>query len=230
MSRIIVEVRAAEGGEDARLLVREQATIYIKLSERRGLGVEILDERSGAVTLRVSGKDADIVFRNESGGHRFQRTPPTEKRGRVHSSTITVAVLREPTPTEVRIDDRDLEVTTCRAGGKGGQHLQKTDSAVQIKHKPSGLIVRCESERSQGQNRESALAVLRARLLVAATTAKHSAENGSRRSQVGSGERSDKRRTVRYQDGVVTDHVLDVRVPLKDYLRGDFGALIARTG
>lgn len=166
------------------------------------------------------------MFANEAGGHRFQRVPPNEKRGRVHTSTITVAILREPQPHELTLDDRDLEWSTCRGSGAGGQHRNVTDSAVQLKHLPSGTMVRCESERSQTQNRQTALAILRAKLLQAQATAASAAENAARRAQVGSGMRGDKRRTIRYQDGQVHDHVLDVRVPLRDYLRGDFGGII----
>jgi len=225
---IIVEIRSAEGGEDSRLLVREQATIYLKLAERQKLVAEVLDVRSGSTILRVSGKGVETAFRNEPGGHRFQRIPPNEKRGRVHSSTITVAVLREPTAAEVFIQDSDLEISLCRGSGAGGQHRNMTDSAVQIKHKPTGLMVRCESERSQHQNKESAMSVLRARLLSAQEEANHTAYNDVRKQHVGAGMRGDKRRTVRFQEGVVTDHLLDVRVPLKEYLRGDFGALLTR--
>lgn len=137
-----------------------------------------------------------------------------------------MAVLLEPQESELRIDERDLVWATCRGSGAGGQHRNMTDSAVQLKHLPSGLMVRCENERSQHQNKVSALAVLRARLLAAQQSASSTAENQARRSMVGSGMRGDKRRTIRYQDGIVTDHVLDVRVQLKAYLRGDFGELL----
>lgn len=174
----------------------------------------------------MTGKAAAATFRNEAGGHRVQRVPPNEKRGRVHTSTITVAVMREPVASELRLDERDLRWTKCRGSGAGGQHRNVTDSAVQVKHLPTGLVVRCEAERSAHQNQASALAVLRAKLLAAQETAAVRAENEARRGMVGSGMRGDKRRTIRYQDGVVTDHVLGVRVPLRDYLRGDFGALL----
>lgn len=178
------------------------------------------------MALRVVGREARHLFRNESGGHRWQRVPPSEKRGRVHTSTVTVAVLHEPTPTELRIDPADCEWSTCRAGKSGGQHMQKTESAVQVLHRPSGIQVRCESERSQHVNRERALGVLRARLLAAATEAAHTERNAARRCQIGSGQRADKRRTIRVRDGTVTDHVLDVRMPLREYLRGDLGPFV----
>ena len=170
--------------------------------------------------LRVSGRDAVSVFEGESGGHRWQRVPPNDKRGRVQTSTITVVVLPEPTPVEVRVDPRDLEWSTCRASGDGGQHLQKTESAVQLRHRPSGIAVRCESERSQHQNRATAMAVLRARLHALASSKMQAERDAARRAQAGSGERGDKRRTIRAQDGWVNDHVSGRRWAYRDYVRG----------
>jgi peptide chain release factor 1 len=162
------------------------------------------------------------VFRDESGGHRWQRVPPNERRGRVHTSTITVAVLPEPTPAELRIAPGDLSVVTCRGSGAGGQHRNKTDSCVVVTHRPTGLAVRCESERSQHQNRESALALLRARLFAAETERRSAARAGDRRRQLGSGMRGDKRRTVRCQDGVVVDHPTGRTWTLRAYERGEW--------
>jgi peptide chain release factor 1 len=176
--------------------------------------------------LRVVGAGAAHRFRNEAGGHRWQRVPPTERRGRVHTSTVTVAVLREPAAAELELDEGDLTWSTCRAGKSGGQHMQKTDSAVQVIHRPTGLMVRCESERSQHTNRQRALAVLRARLSAAAGEAAHEARNGARRSMIGCGSRGDKRRTIRVRDGTVTDHWLGVTVPYRAYARGDFGPIV----
>jgi len=170
----------------------------------------------------VSGKSVEEIFKDEPGGHRWQRVPPTEKRGRVQTSTVTVAVLREPEAVELRIDERDLEIKTCRGSGAGGQHRNVTDSAVQIFHKPSGLMVRAETERSQSQNREYAMGLLRARLLAAAKEAKSNARAADRRSQVGSGMRGDKRRTIRCQDGQVNDHISGRTWKLKEYMRGDW--------
>lgn len=170
----------------------------------------------------MSGKNVEEIFKDEPGGHRWQRVPPTEKRGRVQTSTVTVAVLREPEAVELRIDERDLEIKTCRGSGAGGQHRNVTDSAVQIFHKPSGLMVRAETERSQSQNREYAMGLLRARLLAAAKEAKSNARAADRRSQVGSGMRGDKRRTIRCQDGQVNDHISGRTWKLKEYMRGDW--------
>jgi peptide chain release factor 1 len=136
--------------------------------------------------VRVTGKGAARMFANESGGHRWQRVPPNERKGRVHTSTVTVAVLREPTPTEMVIRDADLEWATCRGSGAGGQHRNKTETAVVVKHLPSGLAVRCEAERSQLQNKATALGLLRARLLATKDDAATAAHNANRREQVGS--------------------------------------------
>jgi len=168
------------------------------------------------------GRDADDVFRDEAGGHRWQRIPPNEKRGRVQTSTVTVAVLPEPTETQVRIAPGDLEWATCRGSGAGGQHRNKTESAVQLVHRPTGVMVRCESERSQHQNRATALALLRARLWATEQEKRVGGIAASRKAQVGSGMRGDKRRTIRVQDGVVNDHVTGKRWSFRDYERGDW--------
>lgn len=184
--------------------------------------IEILDRRPGLIVLRVSGADAAVVFRDEAGGHRWQRTPPNEKRGRVHTSTITVAVLPEPTEAQVKLDPSDLEVSTTRGSGPGGQNRNKVETCVVIKHRPSGLTVRCESERSQHQNRAAALALLRARLWEAEQSRQLGARADQRKQQVGSGMRGDKRRTIRVQDGTVVDHVTRQRWRFRDYERGEW--------
>lgn len=182
----------------------------------------IVEERPGLCILEVSGKLAEKTFENESGGHRWQRIPPTEKRGRVQTSTITVAVLPQVTEAQVHLRPEDLEETTCRGSGNGGQHKQKTDSAVQVKHKPTGIIVRCEAERSQHANRETALVLLRTRLWEAQQKELSGARDQSRRTQIGSGMRGDKRRTIRVQDGQVTDHETGKTWQYKKYVRGDW--------
>ncbi|MFT3770344.1 MAG: peptide chain release factor-like protein [Minicystis sp.] len=174
------------------------------------------------MVFRAVGKEADVVFRDEPGGHRWQRVPPTEKRGRVHTSTITVAVLPEATEAQIRLDPRDLEMDTCRGSGAGGQKRNKTESTVVIRHVPSGIVVRCETERSQHQNRATALALLRSRLWAAAEAERTGNVAATRRGQVGSGMRGDKRRTIRCQDGVVTDHVTGRRWNLRAYERGEW--------
>jgi peptide chain release factor 1 len=184
--------------------------------------LELVDERPGIAILQVTGKNASKLFANESGGHRWQRVPPNEKKGRVHTSTVTVAVLRVPTDRDMTIADKDLRWTFCRSGGSGGQHVNKTESAVQLLHIPTGLMVRCESERSQTQNKVTAKMLMLARLAEAQDAEVSKATAASRKAQVGVGARGDKRRTIRTQDGIVTDHLLDQKWPLKSYLRGEW--------
>lgn len=170
----------------------------------------------------MAGAGAEEAFRDEGGGHRWQRVPPTERRGRVQTSTITVAVLPEPADAELRIAPGDLAWVTTQGSGPGGQHRNKTETAVVVTHIPTGLRVRCESERSQHQNRQSALALLRARLWEAETARRAGVRDEARRKQVGSGMRGDKRRTVRCQNGIVTDHVTGRRWSLREYERGEW--------
>lgn len=161
-----------------------------------------------------------MYLANEAGGHRFQRVPPTERRGRVHTSTVTVAVLPEVGTAEVHLDDRDLIWKTCRSGGKGGQNVNKVESAVQVTHVPTGLQIRCESARSQHQNRANALALLRARLHDAERERQDRDRAADRKGQVGGGARGDKVRTYRTQDNVVTDHRTGVKAKLDRVLKG----------
>ena len=182
--------------------------------------LEILDQRPGLIVFRAVGVDALSTFKNEPGGHRWQRRPPNDKHGRIHSSTITVAVLPEPTPAQIRLLDKDVDITFTRGSGPGGQNKNKLETVAVVTHRPTGLTVRCETERSQHQNRELALALLRARLYAAEQERLAGERAGTRRAQVGSGERSDKRRTVR-TDGV-TDHLTGKCWDLKRYLRGEW--------
>jgi len=182
--------------------------------------VELVEERAGLTILRVLGKHAAETFKDEAGGHRWQRIPPTEKRGRVQTSTITVAVLAEPTAVEVVLHERDLDFKFCRASGNGGQNVAKTDSAVQLTHKPTGISVRCETERSQHDNKATAVAVLRARIWEVTQLALDGKRAYERRQQVGSGMRGDKIRTIRVRDDVVNDHVTGRQWKFSDYERG----------
>ena len=160
------------------------------------------------------------MFEQEAGGHRWQRVPPNERNGRVHTSTITVAILHEPKQQQLVIPENDLEITACRGSGNGGQHRNKTNSTIQIKHKPSGLMVRSEGERSQYQNKLIALEVLRSRLWFNMQTRMQGNQNQIRRQQLGSGQRGDKRRTIACQRGLVEDHVTGRIWQLADYLSG----------
>ena len=170
----------------------------------------------------MKGLNAAEIFSQEAGGHRWQRVPPNEKRGRVQTSTVTVATLLEPTPGTFELFSRDVEWQACRGSGAGGQARNKTSSAVQIRHLPTGLIVRCEAERSQHQNRETAMEILRAKLWASSQAKKDEELTNARRRQLGSGQRGDKRRTIRVQDGTVVDHVTGRRWRLREYLRGEW--------
>lgn len=181
---------------------------------------EILEGRPGFLLFRATGKDVARAFENEGGGHRWQRVPPTEKRGRVHTSTVTVAVLPEAGANEVHIDPKDVKESFTRGRGKGGQHRNKTDSCVVILHKPSGIKVRIDGGRSQHINRQTALQVLRARLQAAKQDQSGKARNANRKAQVGGGARGDKRRTIAIQRDAVYDHVTGKRTSWKQYSRG----------
>lgn len=181
---------------------------------------EVIESRPGILIARVTGRDVFSLLRHEPGGHRHQRIPPNERKGRVHTSTVTVAVMSVPTEAEVRIQDRDLEWSTCRGSGAGGQHRNVTDSAVMVKHLPTGLMVRCENERSQHQNKAMALALLRTRLQEQEQRSQDQQRSNTRKSMLGTGQRGDKTRTYRWTDGVVTDHTSDKKAPLERVVRG----------
>lgn len=184
---------------------------------------DIVSRSDGAATLRVVGSQAGVTFTDEPGGHRWQRIPPTERNGRVHSSTITVAIIDEhrlDVPTT--IPDDEIEFSAVRGSGPGGQHRNKTNSAVILKHKPTGIIVRCESERSQHQNKRIAMITLCERIANIRCSAITAAEASARRVQVGSGERGDKRRTIATQRDEVIDHVTGKKWRYRDYVRGDW--------
>lgn len=190
-------------------------------SEAGGLfSLEVIDRRPGRAVVRATGAGVRALFEGEVGGHRWQRVSPTEKRGRVHSSTITVAVLDEEHAAELVIPEADLEWSACRSPGSGGQHVQKTDTAVRVKHLPTGISVRAHEQRSYHANRATALERLRERLLQAQRDAEVSARAAERRVQVGSGMRGDKRRTVRVQDDSVVDHETGRAWRFRDHARG----------
>lgn len=192
-----------------------------------GFDCALLEEVAGFISFQVSGKNAARTFAQESGGHRWQHVPKGDKRGRVQTSTVTVAVLEEPREADLHIDERDIEWQTCRGSGAGGQHRNKTESAVQMKHLPTGISVRVENERSQHQNKEAAYRVLRARIYAQRQQASAEARDSVRRLAVGSGERGDKIRTIREQDDRVTDHRSNRQIRYKNYIRGDWTGLLA---
>ena len=229
----IIELRAGAGGSEAALFAAELYRMYTRYAETQRWKVETMDSSASdlgglkEVIFNVTGTDVYKRLKYESGVHRVQRVPATEAQGRVHTSTVTVAVLPEAEEVDIEIKTEDLDITVCRASGPGGQGVNTTDSAVQIIHKPSGLIVRCADQRSQQKNKARALTVLRSRLLerkVAEENAKYAAQ---RKSQVGTGERNEKVRTYNFPQNRVTDHRIDVTLyNLAAFMEGDLDPII----
>jgi peptide chain release factor 1 len=229
----IVEIRAGAGGSESALFAADLYRMYTRYAEARGWKIEAMDSNPSdlggfkEIIFGVTGTDVFKRFKYESGVHRVQRVPATEAQGRVHTSTATVAVLPEAEEVDLEINPEDIEINVCRASGKGGQGVNTTDSAVQIQHKPSGLIVRCADERSQQKNKAKALKVLRSRLLEAKIEEENAKYAANRKQQVGTGERNEKIRTYNFPQNRVTDHRIDLTLyNLANVIEGDIDPLI----
>jgi peptide chain release factor 1 len=234
-SNIFLEVRAGTGGDEAALFAGDLFRMYARYAESKRWEVEVLSESAGEhggfkeIISRIIGRGAYSLLKFESGTHRVQRVPATEAQGRIHTSACTVAILPELEAVEsVELNPTDLRIDTYRSSGAGGQHVNKTDSAIRITHLPSGIVVECQDERSQHKNRSRALSLLKARLLADERARQASAQAQSRKLQVGSGDRSERIRTYNFPQGRVTDHRINLTLyKLDDVMNGNLGELIA---
>jgi peptide chain release factor 1 len=229
----VLEIRSGTGGEEASLFAADLFRMYSRYAERKRWNVQILSMSESStgglkeVIALIKGDRVYSVMRFEGGVHRVQRVPATEAQGRIHTSTATVAVMPEADEVDVQINDGDLEIQATGSGGPGGQHVNMTNSAIQMFHKPSGIMVRCQEERSQHKNRSRALQILRAKLLQLATDAHNAQQSAERRSMVGSGERSEKIRTYNYPQNRITDHRIGLTLhKLEAVVEGDLDELL----
>ncbi len=230
---VIVEIRAGAGGEEAALFGYELYRMYVKYAEQKRWKTEEIDsnmtELGGVkeVVFSISGKGVYSRLKYESGVHRVQRVPDTESQGRIHTSTVTVAVLPEAQDVEVEIDEKDLKIDTYRSSGAGGQHVNKTESCIRMTHLPTGIVVTCQDERSQIKNREKAMKVMKSRLYDYYNTKYQNEYAANRKSLVGTGDRSERIRTYNFPQGRVTDHRIGYTIyTLQQFLMGDLDEMI----
>ena len=230
---VIVEIRGGAGGEEASLFAGVLYRMYSMYAEAKGWKCEVLNsnptELGGfkEISFMIEGEGAYSRLKFESGVHRVQRVPETESQGRIHTSTVTVAVLPEAEDVDVEINPAELQIDTYRSGGAGGQHVNKTESAIRITHLPTGTVVECQDERSQYKNKDRAMKILRSRILEAEREKQHDAIAGERRAQVGTGDRSERIRTYNYPQGRVSDHRINLTLyKIEAILNGDLDELI----
>ena len=230
---VIVEIRGGAGGEEASLFAGVLFRMYSMYGEAKGWKSEILNsnptELGGfkEISFMIEGEGAYSRFKFESGVHRVQRVPETESQGRIHTSTVTVAVLPEAEEVDVEINPADLQIDTYRSGGAGGQHVNKTESAIRITHLPTGTVVECQDERSQHKNKDRAMKILRSKILEAEREKQHDAIAGERKAQVGTGDRSERIRTYNYPQGRVSDHRINLTLyKIEAILNGDLDEII----
>ena len=230
---VIVEIRAGVGGDEAGIFAGDLYRMYTMYADRNRFKVEVLDEESSEggiikqVNFMVTGKGAYAKFKFESGVHRVQRVPVTESSGRIHTSAATVAVLPEAKDVKIEINEKDLQIDYYRAGGAGGQHVNKTESAIRITHIPTGIIVACQDERSQGKNKEKAMNWLKSKLYDYYQSQEDSEYAEKRKMQVGTGDRSEKIRTYNYPQSRVTDHRINMTLySLENFMNGDIGDMV----
>ena len=232
---VFLEVRAGTGGDESALFAADLARMYLRYAERRGWRTEIMSESASdlggykELVVRIEGQDVYAALRFESGGHRVQRVPVTETQGRIHTSACTVAALPEPDEAEeITLDPSELRIDTFRASGAGGQHVNKTDSAIRVTHLPTGLVAECQDDRSQHRNKAKALAVLTARLRDKERNERAAKEAATRKGLIGSGDRSDRIRTYNYAQGRITDHRIGLTLhKLQAVLDGDLGEVVS---
>ena len=230
---VVVEIRAGAGGEEAALFAAVLFRMYTMYADRKGFKTEVMSQNETElggykeITFTVSGAGAYSRFKYESGVHRVQRVPETESSGRIQTSTATVAVLPEVEDVTVELDPKDLEIDTCKSSGAGGQHINKTESAIRILHKPTGIVVECQDERSQFKNKDKALKILKAKLYDMKQREQNDKIAGERRSQVGTGDRSERIRTYNFREGRVSDHRIGLTLyTLDSVVNGDLDELI----